>query len=179
MVVGVIANAFLGTHFRQQLLVACGAQLVAVLGIVLIVALPLSNNVGHLIGYYLCYMGACPLTTALTMISSNIAGYTKKTTVAGLYVIAYCVGNIIGESKIGGQGEENAANAASEELITISWQVRRHFDLKTPRDTYPQRSRSLYAGRFVSLIFCLSGGGTAGRTLEKPGSGPSRAIGKC
>ena len=97
MFIGVIANGYLGTYFRQRLLVACGFQLIAVLGIVLIVALPISNNVGRLIGYYMCYMGACPLTTALTMISSNIAGYTKKTTVAGLYVIAYCIGNIIGK----------------------------------------------------------------------------------
>ena len=97
MVVGVIANGYLGTYFRQRLLVSCGFQLIAVLGIVLIVALPMSNNAGRLIGYYMCYVGACPLTTALTMISSNIAGYTKKTTVAGLYVIAYCIGNIIGE----------------------------------------------------------------------------------
>ena len=33
---------------------------------------------------------------SLTMVSSNVAGYTKKTTVAALYLIAYCVGNIIG-----------------------------------------------------------------------------------
>lgn len=32
----------------------------------------------------------------LSMISSNVAGYTKKTTVAALYLIGYCVGNIIG-----------------------------------------------------------------------------------
>jgi ACS family allantoate permease-like MFS transporter len=31
------------------------------------------------------------------MISSNVAGYTKKTTVAAMYLIGYCVGNIIGE----------------------------------------------------------------------------------
>ncbi|EHK97935.1 putative Uncharacterized transporter [Glarea lozoyensis 74030] len=28
--------------------------------------------------------------------ASNVAGYTKKTTVGALYLIAYCVGNIIG-----------------------------------------------------------------------------------
>jgi ACS family allantoate permease-like MFS transporter len=30
------------------------------------------------------------------LISSNVAGYTKKTTVAAMFLIGYCVGNIIG-----------------------------------------------------------------------------------
>lgn len=67
-----------------------------ILGFILIVALPLSASLGRLIGFYLTLSVTCPFVVLLSLISSNIAGYTKKTTVAALYLIAYCVGNIIG-----------------------------------------------------------------------------------
>lgn len=63
---------------------------------ILIVALPLSNNSGRLAGYYLTQASPAPFTALVSMISSNVAGYTKKTTVAALFLIAYCVGNVIG-----------------------------------------------------------------------------------
>ena len=62
----------------------------------LIVGLPLSNNTGRLAGYYLTQASPMPFVAFLSLISSNFAGYTKKTTVAALYLIGYCVGNIIG-----------------------------------------------------------------------------------
>jgi ACS family allantoate permease-like MFS transporter len=69
----------------------------AMLGMVLIVALPLSNNSGRLAGYYLTQASPTAFVALLSLISSNVAGYTKKTTVAAMYLIGYCVGNIIGE----------------------------------------------------------------------------------
>ena len=69
---------------------------IATLGMILIVALPLHNNLGRLIGYYLTQASPTPFVAILSLISTNIAGYTKKTTVAAAYLIAYCVGNIIG-----------------------------------------------------------------------------------
>ena len=69
----------------------------ALLGMILIVALPLSNNSGRLAGYYLTQASPTPFVAILSLISSNIAGYTKKTTVAAMYLIGYCAGNIIGK----------------------------------------------------------------------------------
>ena len=66
------------------------------LGMILIVALPLSSNSGRLAGYYLTQASPTPFVALLSLISSNVAGYTKKTTVAAMYLIGYCVGNIIG-----------------------------------------------------------------------------------
>lgn len=68
-----------------------------ILGFILIIALPREMKVGRLIGFYLTLSVACPFVALLSLISSNIAGYTKKTTVAALYLVAYCVGNIIGK----------------------------------------------------------------------------------
>lgn len=63
---------------------------------ILIVALPLSNNSGRLAGYYLTQASPTPFVAILSLIASNVAGYTKKTTVAAMFLIGYCAGNIIG-----------------------------------------------------------------------------------
>ncbi|KAJ5818573.1 hypothetical protein N7474_004164 [Penicillium riverlandense] len=91
-------NGFVGDRLQNRTLVSCGPMTCALVGIILIVALPISHNynIGRLVGYYMTQ--ALPATGAsvLSLISSNIAGYTKKTTVAALYLIGYCLGNVIG-----------------------------------------------------------------------------------
>jgi ACS family allantoate permease-like MFS transporter len=91
----------------------------AMLGMILIVALPLDNNTGRLVGYYLTQASPTPFVALLSLISSNVAGYTKKTTVsssthtltapfqiltktqvAACFLIGYCVGNIIDKSPL-------------------------------------------------------------------------------
>jgi ACS family allantoate permease-like MFS transporter len=91
----------------------------AMLGMILIVALPLENNTGRLVGYYLTQASPTPFVALLSLISSNVAGYTKKTTVsssshtltatfqmltkiqvAACFLIGYCVGNIIDKSPL-------------------------------------------------------------------------------
>ena len=79
----------------------------------LIVGLPLSNNVGRLIGYYMTQASPTPFVALLSMVSSNVAGYTKKTTVAALYLIGYCAGNIIGMSVSFGPKYEQRLTATS------------------------------------------------------------------
>lgn len=73
-----------------------GGLVTAMVGMILIIALPLANNDGRLIGYYMTQASPTPFVALLSLISSNVAGYTKKTTVAAIYLISYCVGNIIG-----------------------------------------------------------------------------------
>jgi len=60
----------------------------------------------RLVGYYLTQASATPFVVVLSLIASNVAGYTKKTTVSAMYLIGYCVpfpfflisgvGNLIG-----------------------------------------------------------------------------------
>ncbi|KAJ6008237.1 hypothetical protein N7540_012213 [Penicillium herquei] len=102
VLIACFSNGWAGDRYQNRTLIACIPMAVALIGIILIVALPVSQkgssgyNIGRLIGYYLTQ--AIPATGAsvLSLISSNIAGYTKKTTVAAIYLIGYCVGNIIG-----------------------------------------------------------------------------------
>ena len=97
-VVFLIVCGCLGDRLRQRILVSLTGVLTAMLGMILIIALPLSNNGGRLAGYYLTQGSPTGFVALLSLISSNVAGYTKKTTVAALYLIAYCAGNIIGKA---------------------------------------------------------------------------------
>lgn len=95
-VVSLCVCGYLGDRYGRRILFGMIGLCFGILGFILIVALPLSAPLGRLIGFYLTLSVACPFVVLLSLISSNIAGYTKKTTVAALYLIAYCVGNIIG-----------------------------------------------------------------------------------
>lgn len=95
-VVVLMVNGWLGNRYGQRILISCGGLVTAITGAFLIVALPLSNKKGHLAGYYLTQARAAPFVALLSMIATNVAGYTKKTTVAAIYLMSYCVGNIIG-----------------------------------------------------------------------------------
>ena len=99
-VVSLIVCGYLGDRFRNRLLICSSGLFLSILGMVLIVALPLSNNGGRLAGYYLTQASPTPFVCLLSLIATNVAGYTKKTTVAALYLIGYCAGNIIGMSLV-------------------------------------------------------------------------------
>ena len=95
-VVALIFCGWLGDRIGNRILVSLIGLTAALIGVILIVALPLSNNGGRLAGYYLTQASPTPFVAILSLIATNVAGYTKKTTIAALYLIGYCVGNIIG-----------------------------------------------------------------------------------
>lgn len=96
-IVTLILCGWLGDRYGRRIFVGGCALCVALLGIILVVALPLENKKGRLGGYYLTQASPGPFVALLSLISTNVAGYTKKTTVAALYLIGYTVGNIIGK----------------------------------------------------------------------------------
>ena len=95
-VVTIIAWGIATRYYGNRLIFSSFSLMLAIMGMILIVALPLGNDVGRLVGYYFTQASATPFVALISLISSNVAGYTKKTTVAAMYLIAYCVGNIIG-----------------------------------------------------------------------------------
>lgn len=54
------------------------------------------NRWGRLVALWLCSFQSVGFSISLTMVSSNIAGYTKKQFTGAVLFIGYCVGNIIG-----------------------------------------------------------------------------------
>ncbi|KIX09050.1 uncharacterized protein Z518_00128 [Rhinocladiella mackenziei CBS 650.93] len=92
----VILSGYLGGRFNARLAVGSAGLWMAILGITLIIALPQDRPAGRLIGCYFCWGASVPFVTLLSVIATNVAGDTKKTTVAAFYLIGYCAGYIIG-----------------------------------------------------------------------------------
>lgn len=95
-IVALVTSGYLGPRVKNRLLVSLSGLFVAIIGMLLIVCLPLDRPVGRLIGYYMTQAFPTGFVALLSMLSTNVAGYTKKTTVGAMYFIAYCVGNLIG-----------------------------------------------------------------------------------
>ena len=72
------------------------ANFICILGSGLLVGLPDRNRWGRLVALWLCYFQGLGFSMSLTMVSSNIAGYTKKQLTGALLFTGYCVGNIVG-----------------------------------------------------------------------------------
>lgn len=92
---GWIATKFNGKfHSRFAcMIVAC---CVCIIGAGLLVGLSDDNKWGRLVALWLCYFQGLGFSMTLIIVSSNIAGYTKKQVTSALLFTGYCVGNIIG-----------------------------------------------------------------------------------
>ncbi|KAI1179163.1 major facilitator superfamily transporter allantoate [Nemania sp. FL0916] len=95
-VISLVVLGYLGRKFNNRILINAIGPLIAILGLFLIRFLPQENRGGRLAGYYLYQCASTGFVCLLSLISSNIAGWTRKTTAAAMYLITYCVGNIIG-----------------------------------------------------------------------------------
>ncbi|KAE8384601.1 major facilitator superfamily domain-containing protein [Aspergillus alliaceus] len=92
---GVVATRF-SDKFHSRFACMIFANLVCIIGSGLLVGLPDSNKWGRLVALWLCYFQGLGFSMSLTVVSSNIAGYTKKQVTGALLFTGYCVGNIIG-----------------------------------------------------------------------------------
>lgn len=72
------------------------ANTICIIGAGLLVGLPTSNKWGRLVALWLCFFQGLGFSMSLTMVSSNVAGYTKKQLTGAVLFTGYCVGNIIG-----------------------------------------------------------------------------------
>ncbi|KAI9927618.1 hypothetical protein MW887_003239 [Aspergillus wentii] len=120
-VIALLINGYVGQITNQRVLSSCGGLIASIVGMVLIVALPLTNNVGRLIGYYMTQASPTPFVALLSLVSSNVAGYTKKTTVAAIYLIGYCAGNIIGPQVF--RPQDAPRYVPAEITIIVCWGV--------------------------------------------------------
>ncbi|KAH9898971.1 MFS general substrate transporter [Xylariomycetidae sp. FL2044] len=101
-ILSLLASGWLSSHFPNMrcvvmlvgnlVCVGCGAALVG---------LPAGadgteNKWGRLVALWLCSFQSVGFSISLTMVSSNVAGYTKKQLTGAILFVGYCVGNIIG-----------------------------------------------------------------------------------
>ncbi|BGP48685.1 hypothetical protein JCM10450v2_004561 [Rhodotorula kratochvilovae] len=87
---------WLGDKIRMRILCGMMPLCIGLMGVLLIWLLPDSYNVGRLCGYYFSLSAMVGFIVVLSLISSNVSGSTKKTTVQALFFIFYAVGNLIG-----------------------------------------------------------------------------------
>lgn len=120
-VVALILGGYLGDKLGSRLFVGMSGLAVSMIGMLLIVCLPLSNDSGRLAGYYLTQASPTGFVALLSLISSNVAGYTKKTTVGALYLIGYCAGNIIGPQTF--RPKDKPRYVPAEITIIVCWAV--------------------------------------------------------
>jgi hypothetical protein len=94
----ILSGTWIASRFRNvRTLVMMVYLLPTVVGIALIWKLDRKAAlVGVLFGYYIVGSYVTSLVLALQMPSTNLGGYTKRTTGVAIVFMAYCVGNIIG-----------------------------------------------------------------------------------
>jgi MFS family permease len=97
--VGPLIGGYLCTHYSGRLpirtIVMAIGNVLALTGAAMLVGLPSSSKWGRLVGLWLCYFQSVGFSLSFTVISSNMAGYTKKSVTASAYFTMYCVGNIV------------------------------------------------------------------------------------
>jgi ACS family allantoate permease-like MFS transporter len=120
-IIALIVAGWAGDYFRNRLLVCTSGLILSILGMLLITCLDNNHNVGKLIGYYLTQASPTPFVALLSLISTNVAGWTKKTTVAAMYLIGYCVGNIIGPQVF--QAKDAPGYRPAKITIIVCWVV--------------------------------------------------------
>ncbi|KAF9889034.1 hypothetical protein FE257_008011 [Aspergillus nanangensis] len=90
-----IGSTYLATKYTNSRCTIAGfCTLVGLIGCVLVYSL--DNQGGQLFGIFIFVAFAAGIPLSMSLVSSNVAGFTKKATVSSMMFIAYCTGNIIG-----------------------------------------------------------------------------------
>ncbi|RMJ24269.1 Allantoate [Aspergillus sp. HF37] len=110
--ISLIASGVLSARLQQRVYVSCVGLAIGLLGAILLAVLPVSNSAGRLVAFYLTQASPTAFVALLSFISTNVAGTTKKTTVAAIYMIAYCVGNILGKNSSPLPPEQSSTRAS-------------------------------------------------------------------
>ncbi|KAJ5048409.1 hypothetical protein NUH16_006908 [Penicillium rubens] len=73
-----------------------GLTLTSLLGMVLMYALEDSNQAGRMAGFCLSLAFSANMPIAMSLVTSNVRGFTKRAVVNASLLVMYCVGNIVG-----------------------------------------------------------------------------------
>ncbi|CAN6625656.1 allantoate permease [Trichomonascus vanleenenianus] len=94
-VVGLLAGGYIAQRTQKRMIVGItSAACLLVMPLCLLAFAP--STKAQLAGYYLYFASPITFCCFLSCISSNTAGHTKKVVTNALFLIAYCVGNVIG-----------------------------------------------------------------------------------
>ncbi|KAJ5835330.1 hypothetical protein N7447_001356 [Penicillium robsamsonii] len=111
----------------SRILGMCLITIISIIGLILIWKLDPDDQVGRMVGLTLAVVYAINFPMSLSIITSNVAGFSKKSVVSSLLFIAYCVGNIVGPQ----------------------------FFLASEEPSYPTGIKASMSGLILSLFFLL------------------------
>ncbi|GAW22789.1 hypothetical protein ANO14919_123320 [Xylariales sp. No.14919] len=100
-VVSLLASGYISSRFpNTRCIVMLAGNLVCVAAGGALVGLPVGpdgteNAWGRLVALWLCSFQSVGFSMSLTMVSSNVAGFTKKQLTGAILFVGYCVGNDI------------------------------------------------------------------------------------
>ncbi|KAF9890765.1 hypothetical protein FE257_005634 [Aspergillus nanangensis] len=88
----------LGTSYirKSRLIALVCIFLVGITGILMIKLLPEEQRLSRLAGFWLVTAIAPAFPVMVSLVASNIAGFTKKSTTVAMFFVTYCVGNLVG-----------------------------------------------------------------------------------
>ncbi|KAG7405078.1 putative transporter [Fusarium oxysporum f. sp. rapae] len=95
--VSVVFAGWFCTRFKNtRCYVMIATNVIVLIGAVLVDNLPQSNHKGRLASFYIIYVNTVPFGLGMSMLSSNIAGFTKKSTASVMMFLGYCFGQFTG-----------------------------------------------------------------------------------
>lgn len=83
------------SHFGHFTLVTTSMYIPAIIGCIVMIALPLSHKIGNLFALYLLYSGSCVITNIYIWNSCNTSGYSKRVFRNAITMIVYNVSCIV------------------------------------------------------------------------------------
>ncbi|KAI1259070.1 MFS general substrate transporter [Xylariaceae sp. FL1019] len=101
-IISLLASGFISSRYpNMRCVVMLIDNLICVGAGAALVGLPAGpdgteNKWGRLVALWLCSFQSVGFSMSLTMVSSNVAGYTKKQLTGAILFVGYCVGNVIG-----------------------------------------------------------------------------------
>ncbi|KAF5620231.1 hypothetical protein F52700_11551 [Fusarium sp. NRRL 52700] len=95
--VSVVFAGWFCTRFKNtRCYVMIATNIIVLIGAVLVDNLPEFNHQGRLASFYIIYVNTVPFGLGMSMLSSNIAGFTKKSTASVMMFLGYCLGQFTG-----------------------------------------------------------------------------------
>ncbi|KAI1150588.1 MFS general substrate transporter [Nemania diffusa] len=98
-IVSLLVSGYISSRFpNMRCAVMLAGNLICVAAGSVLVGLPVGhdgteNRWGRLVALWLCSFQSVGFSMSLTMVSSNVAGYTKKQLTGAILFVGYCVGN--------------------------------------------------------------------------------------
>lgn len=94
-IVFLVLTSFLASYLpNARVLLMIFNTAVAMVGILLVYCL--DSQAGQMTGLVFAVVFAVNIPISLSLVTSNVAGYTKRSIVSSLLFVGYCLGNIVG-----------------------------------------------------------------------------------